>query len=60
MSLNHHLALGDQTGNPNQKPGKHEYGIEMIPLGNRDRAYNKNIGFDVVEDRDCDPNIRRI
>lgn len=44
--------------------GKHrifemQHGIAFIPVGDRNRC-KPEYGVDVVEDRDSDPNIRRI
>lgn len=62
------MYLGDVTGNYSQPIGRHrefwymtddKEGIGLIPLGDRDRDLIE-YGIDVVEDRGCDPNIRRI
>jgi hypothetical protein len=59
----HHLE-GDLTGNPNQSKGKHLDGIFRMALGDKDRAKYENNNISVVDDwmeeRDSDPNIRRI
>lgn len=41
-----------RTGNPNQKDGKHRYGIALIPHGDRQRAVFE-YGENVAEEREC-------
>jgi hypothetical protein len=66
MTLGRHAIDGDITGNINQHNGKHHeyempHGVGMYPVGNRNRSKIEYFfGLDVVEDRDSDPNIRRI
>jgi len=65
MEHEHPGILGALTGNPLQPQGRHrdgemENGCGFIPVGNRDRCKPAYGNFDVVEDRDSDPNIRRI
>ena len=46
-----HVYKGVQTGNPYQKPGKHRYGITLIPMGDRQRDAFE-YGENVLEERD--------
>lgn len=64
MSLGQHHTLGELTGNPCQPTGKHREqemtrGRLVLPLGDRNRD-KPEYGTDTVEERDSDPNIRRV
>lgn len=37
MNYGKHSYIGELTGNPYQATGRHHYGIEMFPLGDRER-----------------------
>jgi len=63
MEHGNHALLGEySTGNILQPKGKHREnamprGMGLIPLGDRDRSKPE---YNELEDRDSDPNIRRI
>lgn len=46
MVIGRHVYLGDISGNYNQPQGRHESGIGLIPLGDRNRdsfAFGENV-----------------
>lgn len=59
MEFGKHLILGDSTGRVEQEPGKHRDGVGFIPHGDRNRCKAES-EFTGLEERDSDPNIRRI
>jgi hypothetical protein len=59
-----HDSMGDIASKSHNYEGKHQIwqvanGIGYFPLGDRDRE-KYEFGIEMVEERDSDPNIRRI
>lgn len=59
MAKPRHCARGEATGRETQPCGRHREDILIEPLGDRNRCKTA-VGVEYVEDRDSDPNIRRI
>lgn len=66
MTHTSHVSLGEATGNPKQRAGRHrifhmDHGCGLIPLGDRSREHYE-YGASVVEEREnnYDPLTRSV